>query len=461
MLVLGDEPAQPDQQAAYQQLHLRQLLLRPVAQACRNNNVPVVVNVAPARLIFVAVHRWAGLFIALFLFIAGATGAVISWDHELDEWLNPHLFDARSCSASAPLAPLELARRVEASEPRLRIGYMPLFIEPGHTLTVSVDARVDAATRLPFDLGFNQVALDPATGAVQGRREWGAISLSRENLLPFLYKLHYSLHIPDVRDVRLGMWVMGIVSVVWILDCFIALWISFPNIRNWRKSFAFRTCQGWPKLNFDLHRSGGVWVWLLLLMLAITSVSMNLGREVMKPVVSLFSPVASTPFETRKPTAINARIEPTLTREQAIALAQAEAHKRGWTAPPGAVFYADRFGLYGVAFFTPEQEHADGGLGNPWLYIEGRTGELVGDDVPGTGSAGDLFMQAQFPLHSGRILGLPGRILLSFMGVMVAMLSVTGVVIWARKRRSRAMAENRLRSTRNREETPMPLKGHR
>ena len=29
-------------------------------------------------------HRWFGLFTAVFLFIAGATGAVISWDHELD-----------------------------------------------------------------------------------------------------------------------------------------------------------------------------------------------------------------------------------------------------------------------------------------------------------------------------------------------------------------------------------------
>ena len=45
-------------------------------------------------------------------------------------------------------------------------------------------------------------------------------------------------------------------------------------------------------------------------------------------------------------------------------------------------------------------------------------------------------MQAQFPLHSGRILGVPGRILVSIMGIVVAALSVTGVVIWLRKRRS-------------------------
>jgi uncharacterized iron-regulated membrane protein len=40
-------------------------------------------------------------------------------------------------------------------------------------------------------------------------------------------------------------------------------------------------------------------------------------------------------------------------------------------------------------------------------------------------------------VHSGRILGLPGRILISFMGLVVAMLSVTGVVIWWRKRAAR------------------------
>ncbi|THF54883.1 PepSY-associated TM helix domain-containing protein [Pseudothauera rhizosphaerae] len=388
------------------------------------------------RPLLAAAHRWAGLFIAPFLFVAGLTGALISWDHELDEWLNPHLFEARSGAAAAVRTPLELAAGVEAADPRLRVGYLPLSIEPGHTLGMGVAARVDPVTGRRFEPGFNQMAIDPATGAVQGTRQWGAVSLSRENLLPFLYKLHYSLHIPDIGDLKLGMLVMGIVSIVWILDCFVALRLSFPNRRRWRNAFAFRFRQGWPRLNFDLHRSGGVWTWALLLMLAVTSVSMNLGREMMKPVVSLFSPVTPMPWEVRDPAPRDAPIEPAFGRERAIALAAAEARARGWTAPPGAVFYADRFGLYGVGFFAPGREHADGGLGNPWLYIDGRTGELLGEDVPGAGSAGDLFMQAQFPLHSGRILGLPGRILISCMGLAVALLSATGVVIWARRRRA-------------------------
>ena len=48
------------------------------------------------RVAFVTVHRWAGLMTAAFLFFSGVTGAVISWDHALDEWLNSHLIDAKA-----------------------------------------------------------------------------------------------------------------------------------------------------------------------------------------------------------------------------------------------------------------------------------------------------------------------------------------------------------------------------
>ena len=64
---------------------------------------------------------------------------------------------------------------------------------------------------------------------------------------------------------------------------------------------------------------------------------------------------------------------------------------------------------------------------------------LLGDNQPWHGSAADVFLQLQLPLHSGRILGLPGRVMMSVMGVVVAMLSVTGIVIWERKRRARLL----------------------
>lgn len=388
------------------------------------------------RTLLVSLHRWFGLAAALFLFIAGATGAVISWDHELDEWLNPHLYQARTSGDALP--PLELAAMVEQADPRVRVTFMPLSVAPGHTFTATVSPRVDPATGKLFEPGYNQIALDPATGAIQGRREWGKVSLTRENLLPFLYKLHYSMHIPEGWGIEFGVWLMGLIAMAWVVDTVIALWISFPNWRTWRRSFAFRWTAGGHKLTFDLHRSGALWVYPLVLMLAITSVAMNLREQVMRPVVSWFSDLSPSPFASRRPAPPEQPIEPLVDAQRAIAVARAEAQRRGIVAPAGGLFLSTEVGVWGVGFFEAAHEHGDGGLGNPWVYVDSRTGVLAGADVPGTGSAGDILLQSMFPLHSGRIVGLPGRVLMSLMGVLVAMFSLTGVLIWARKRRARA-----------------------
>ncbi|PTQ80344.1 PepSY-associated TM helix domain-containing protein [Nitrosomonas ureae] len=388
------------------------------------------------RQILTLLHRWAGLFLAVFLFISGLTGAIISWDHELDEWLNPQLFDRQS--QGDPLPPTILADQLEAADPRILITWLPLTIEPDENLGLGVKGRIDPSTGKAFDLGFNQIALDPVSGELRGSRMWGEISLTRENFIPFLYKLHYSMHIPDAFDIELGIVLMGILAIVWSIDCFIALWISFPNFEVWRKSFAFRWRQGSYKLNFDLHRSGGVWLWGLLLILAVTAVSMNLKLEISRPIVSIFSTLTPDPFAIRTPNPHDEPIEPMIARSEIIELAHAESQKRNWSIPLGGMFYDPEYGIYGVTFHEPGQDHAEFGLGNPWLYFDGQDGSLLGEKIPGTGSAGDIFLDAQFPLHSGRILGLPGRIMISVLGLLVAMLSVTGVIIWQRKRLARA-----------------------
>ncbi|MGK8204540.1 PepSY-associated TM helix domain-containing protein [Burkholderia cenocepacia] len=390
------------------------------------------------RPLFVRLHRWFGLATALFLFVAGLTGAVIAWDHELDAALNPDFYVARS--GAKPLDPLALADRIEAADPRVQVSYLPLAVEPGHTLQAGVMPRVDPATGQPHPLDFNQLAVDPATGAVQGRREWGALSLARLDLMPFLYRLHYSLFLPVYGGVNFGFWVMGVVGIVWAVDSLIALVLAFPNLKSWRKSLAFRVRRGGYPLVFDLHRSGGVWVWGLLLVVAVTSISMNLGNPVVRPLVSLFSPLAETPYtnpEHFPPAPPGSKVLP---RARIVELARSAGRAAGIAAPPGALLFAPAMNVYAVGFFAPGNDHGDVGLGNAWLYWDAVTGQPVAAQVPGRGSAGDLFMQAQFPLHSGRIAGVAGRIAVSVLGIVIAMLSVTGICIWVKKRSARVRA---------------------
>jgi uncharacterized iron-regulated membrane protein len=56
---------------------------------------------------------------------------------------------------------------------------------------------------------------------------------------------------------------------------------------------------------------------------------------------------------------------------------------------------------------------------------------------PWVGTAADVFAQLQLPLHSGRIFGTAGRVIISGVGVLVALLSLTGVLVWWRKRQAR------------------------
>lgn len=412
------------------------------------------------RAFWTAVHRFAGLAVALFLIVSGLTGAVISWDHEIDGWLNSELYDTDSRGPFRD--PFELAAAVEAHDPRARVAYMPLGFEEGHAAGYFVQPRTDPATGKSYQLGYNRVYVDPVTAEIRGQRDSAAISLKPETLMPFLRKLHYTLHVPAVWGTdRLGHWIMGTVALVWLLDSFVALYLTTPRRqrrsahpehraalewwRRWKPAWAVRWAAGGYKLNFDLHRAGGLWIWVLIIIIAFTSFSLNLYKEIFHPMLSLVSKTTPGPSALVPLAPLGARIEPTIGFRQIVADAEAEARRRGWTTPLGGVFYNQRGGFYNVSFFDHASHDDSDGMGLSNLYLDGRDGHIISSNRPWHGTAADVFAQLQLPLHGGRILGLPGRILMSLMGLAVAGLSVTGIVIWWRKRRARLLQARRER----------------
>lgn len=408
------------------------------------------------------VHRWVGLTVALFLIVAGLTGAVTSWDHELDEWLNADIMQA---PGRGPLLdPMKLAAAVEAADPCARVTYVTLGLEEGHAASFLVRPHTDASTGRPYVLGYNNVFIDPVTAQITGRRDSGAVSLSRRSLMPFLRSVHYSLHIPAFWGTdRWGYWLMGGVALMWLLDSFVAFYLTVPRrLRNtpapeprhrtpgnwwqrWRPAWLVRWTAGGYKLTFDLHRAGGLWVWGITLVVAFTSFSLNLYREVFYPVMSLVSRTTPGPYETQTPAPFGTYIAPKLGFPEAVRVARAEAKRRGFEMPAGGVYYGGDYGFYNVSFFDPRDEQGASGMGLSNLYIDANDGRVLGEQRPWKGTTADVFLQLQLPLHSGRILGLPGRIMMSLMGLIVAMLSVTGIVIWWRKRRARGMRVRRRR----------------
>jgi len=410
------------------------------------------------REFWTVVHRWLGLTAALFLIVAGATGAVISWDHEIDEWLNADIMETPGRGALQN--PLALAAAVEASDPRVEVSYMTLALEEGHAASFLVRPKKDPATGKPHVLGYNNVFVDPVTAQVTGQRDSKSIALSKRNLMSWLRHLHESLHMPAFwGSDRWGFWLMGGIALMWLIDSFVALYLTLPRrlaarreapaadapkrswFKRWQPSWIVRWRSGGYKLNFDLHRAGGLWVWAIIIVVSFTSFSLNLYREVFYPVMSKISTTTPGPYETITPAPLGSFIEPKISFASAIEIARGEGQRLGFEFPPSGIWYGGDFPFYNISFFDPEDEMGGMGMGMSNIYVSADNGEVLGMHRPWHGTAADVFVQLQLPLHSGRILGLTGRIMMSIMGVFVVMLSITGIVIWERKRRARrAMA---------------------
>lgn len=369
--------------------------------------------------VLIRLHRYVGLLIAAFLLVAGMTGSVLAFQRELDAWLNPALFHA---APGPPLSPDEIARRVADFDPRVRAAFIEVNVASGQSALVWVEPLHDAT-----NIGYNQVFVDPTTGAILGRRDYGACCFARENLIPFVYDLHRRLAMPG----HWGDWLMGGVAVLWTLDCLVALALTFPRraplLARWKTAWKIKTNASSFRVIFDLHRAGGLWLWIVLLTVAMSSVSLNLGDEVFRPIVGAVSPL--TPAPRARPPSQSER----LTFDEVLVVAMRLGSARGWPQPVSGIYDAHSAGLYIVDF----GKSGDSLLGTPWAAIDAVTGEPATVQAPDTGSLGDRFVMLQFPLHSGQIAGLAGRIAICLTGLAVAVLSVTGVIIWWRKRRSR------------------------
>ena len=67
------------------------------------------------------VHRWTGIGLAAFLVLAGLTGSLLAFHHEIDAALTPELHRVAPQATRASLD--DIARRIEARHPNLVVGY--------------------------------------------------------------------------------------------------------------------------------------------------------------------------------------------------------------------------------------------------------------------------------------------------------------------------------------------------
>jgi uncharacterized iron-regulated membrane protein len=391
------------------------------------------------RKICVFLHRYVGLAMAGFLVVVGLTGSLLAFNMELERLFAPQLF-ANAPAGATPLDLATLAERAQALVPQARLIYLA-HTAPDQTKAY-FEPRENPETQTPYELDFTEFFVDPFTGAELGRRRASDLSQGVINLMPFIYDLHWRLALG-----AFGQWTLGIIALAWTIDCFVGFYLTLPHTttafwRRWKPAWLIKRGASLYRLNFDLHRAAGLWFWAMLFVFAWSSVMMDMRRPVYESVMgSLFDftsridDYANLPkHETARP-----RLGWRAAQSAGQRLLALEAANRGFTTGRSfSLQYMREFNAYSYeersSIDVVDASRYGAGVS---VTFDGDTGALVLLTLPRGERLGNTIESWLYALHMGYVFGMPYRILVCALGFIIAMLSITGVYIWWKKRRAR------------------------
>jgi uncharacterized iron-regulated membrane protein len=368
------------------------------------------------------IHLYLALLFGVLFVSAGLTGVLLAWNHELDAALNPALLHSHAAADAAPPNP----EKVEAAIARLTqlpgYGKPTMLMLPDDAEDVFIAWYRPAArqkTLFGTDLQ-RQVMLDQYTLEVLGERNYGEFGLSRPLLMPTLFHLHRYLLAGEG-----GKTVTGVTGLMLFLSSLLglALWWPKTNWTSLRKSLTVRGNLTSRQFSYSFHRAAGFFVTPVLALLGFSGMVMNLP-DVVRPLIGAVSTLeptdklANSAAEGRKVISVTA----------AMASAQ-------HALPDGRISRVT-LGTVKAPYEIRMRQSAEvrKGDGNTRISIDAYNAEVLRVRNPLTAPSGDTFLNWMFPLHTGEAFGLPGRMLISFTGMMPLLFMVTGLVLWLGRR---------------------------
>ncbi|WP_424363131.1 PepSY-associated TM helix domain-containing protein [Methylocystis parvus] len=385
------------------------------------------------RKFWLDIHLYIGLVAGAMLTVIGVTGAIMVFYQEIDEILDPAMF-------------------VSKAPPQGEVAFLPL-----RDIRLSLEAAVPQGAKLGgiraprnergcYKAYYEPVperdtwrlCIDPYTAKVLGNKiYWSKSGFLHHSFMSFLFQLHWSLLFYDSFG-EPGV-VVGITAILLVVSVLSGLYLWWPTPGKWVSSFTLKRGARGERLNYDLHKLGGLYTAVVMLSVLISGVSMNLHDQFVW-VVDHVAPLSAAERGLIKSSEPRGRAR--------MPFEEAEAYARA-RYPQGRldeiVFPEDERGVYQVV--RKGVDEVSRFVGTRVVLVDQYSGETLGVKDPQTGTAGDVFMQWQWPLHSGQAFGWTGRILVMITGLICPLLFVTGVIRWLQKRAARRThAERRARS---------------
>lgn len=359
-------------------------------------------------------HLWLGLISGLLVFVIAVTGALYAFQEEISSIGSYHHVVEKNQPFMAPSGLQKMAERQL----------------PGKVLhAVKYQSRDKAAEAVFY--GFNptyyyKVYLNPYTGEVLKVKDMN------RDFFRFIMQGHFYLWLPPV----VGQPLVAGATLVFVIVLITGLIIWIPkNKAALKNRLWFRWKKGvkWPRVNYDLHVIGGLYVKIFALILALTGLvwgfpwfAQTLHRATGGEKSLMYNDIAPrhhVPTDTlasdqaidrvwlqmqkEYPAAASIEIHPPHTDSTLVAANATQADGKYWKTD---YRYFDRYSLKEV-----KVDH-----------IYGRFGDA---------NAADKLLRMNYEIHTGAIIGLPGKILAFLVSLFIASLPVTGIVIWWRKRK--------------------------
>jgi uncharacterized iron-regulated membrane protein len=373
-------------------------------------------------------HRWTGLGLALFVTLLSATGALLVFRAELDQALNRDLFVVHG--RPELLGTNEVLRRVAMRYPGSRPVEVLYGQRAGEAWRVFIEPGERGSDRA------REVFVNPHDGTLLGSRihidtAGASAPLDRRSLMMYVRRIHFELLLGE-RAYQL----LGVVALIWLVTTCVGLYLAWPHRGSWRRVLTIKPSGGLLRGLFDAHRSVGLLASIVILPVLISALWWNIDYAV-RPLVQALLPstgsielmedhrLVSSPGDTLAP--------PEHIIAEALALFPGSAPSRlAFDYPMGQyIVWLDVPKGGPLVWLAPDMN----GGGNAMVTFGIADGVVRNVIDARSARAGDIYAGLQYPMHTGALFGLPGRLLWLIAGLAPILLAGSGVYVWLERRR--------------------------